>query len=119
MHPYDHITEHPPSPPAPTRAALGTLRAARGRPARIATAVVGGQLCAVVLATEAPSVMGVTVAGPLNVGLALVLVQLGLAAWTLVWYGRYGKKELDPLVARHVAASRQRGAGSAQWEGSR
>jgi hypothetical protein len=111
MHPYEHATELPPPSPM-SRSALKTLRAARRPPAWVAGAVVGGQLCAMGLAAEVPSFMGISIVGPVNVGLALVLVQLGVVTWAVVWYGRYGRETLDPLVERHPGAG-QRVAG--QW----
>ncbi|MER5219244.1 DUF485 domain-containing protein [Streptomyces flaveus] len=106
MHSYEHVTEPAGAPPPPVpRAVLDTLRAARRRPARVAASVAGVQLLAVGLAAEAPGVMGVTIVGPLNLGLTLVLVQLGLTAWAMVWYGRYGRNEIDRLAARYDAGA--------------
>ena len=106
MHPYEHVTEPPPSSPV-KRSALQTLRAARRPPAWVAGAVVGGQVCAMGLAAEVPSFMGISIVGPVNVGLALVLVQLGIVTWAVLWYGRYGKDTLDPLMERHAAVAGQ------------
>ncbi|WP_327729169.1 DUF485 domain-containing protein [Streptomyces sp. NBC_00487] len=81
-------------------AALRKLRAARKPPAKVAAAVAGGQVCAVVLAAEVPGFMGTGLLGPVNIGLVLILVELALAAWAMVWYGRYAGTKLDPVAAR-------------------
>lgn len=123
MHPYEHVNEHSwsaPSPPSEApRAALNVLRTARRRAVRVAALVVGGQLCTVAVAAEAPRVMSVALAGPLNVGFFVVLLQLGFAAWAVVWYGRYGRNELDPLARRYRASSGPHESGDRQGEGRR
>ncbi|KUO15301.1 DUF485 domain-containing protein [Streptomyces dysideae] len=49
-------------------------------------------------ANAARDFMALPVAGPLNVGLGLGLLQLvAVAAWVL-WYGRYSETSLDPLL---------------------
>lgn len=82
---------------------LRELRAARRRPARVAAAVLGAQMTGVVLANEAPGVMAVSLAGPLNIGLTLVLVQLAITGWAVLWYSRYARNTLEPLAERHNA----------------
>ncbi|WP_371582498.1 DUF485 domain-containing protein [Streptomyces sp. NBC_01314] len=81
--------------------ALRELRAARRRPARVAAAVVAAQMAGVILANEAPGVMAIAWAGPLNVGLTLVLAQVAFTGWAVLWYARYAKSHLEPLVKRH------------------
>lgn len=104
MDPYEHVIEPswPASPPPPQvpRAVLDSLRTARRRAVWVAAGVVAGQLCTVALTAGAPRVMGVALVGPLNLGLCLVLLQLGLAAWASAWYGRFGRTKLDPLARR-------------------
>ena len=84
--------------------ALRELRAARRRPAQVAAVVVLAQMSGVVLANEAPGVMAIAWAGPLNLGLALVLAQVVLTGWAVLWYARYAGRRLEPLVKRHRAS---------------
>ncbi|MFE7655154.1 DUF485 domain-containing protein [Streptomyces bottropensis] len=84
--------------------ALRELRAARRRPAQVATAVVAAQMVGVILANEAPGVMAIAWAGPLNVGLSLVLTQVACTGWAVLWYTRYARSSLEPLVKRHHAS---------------
>ncbi|MFI2040464.1 DUF485 domain-containing protein [Streptomyces bottropensis] len=84
--------------------ALRELRAARRRPAQVATAVVAAQMAGVILANEAPGVMAIAWAGPLNVGLSLVLAQVAFTGWAVLWYARYARSSLEPLVKRHHAS---------------
>ncbi|WP_162931270.1 DUF485 domain-containing protein [Streptomyces sporangiiformans] len=86
---------------------LRELRAARRRPARVAVAVVGAQMAGVVLANEAPGLMAVSWAGPLNLGLTLVLVQVVITGSAVLWYTRYARNSLDPMAARHSASFTQ------------
>ncbi|MBE1602525.1 DUF485 domain-containing protein [Streptomyces stelliscabiei] len=95
----------PPSYPGPRQTtALRELRAARRRPARVAAAVVIAQMAGVVLANEAPGVMATAWAGPLNIGLTLVLAQVVCTGWAVLWYARYARRRLEPLVERHRAS---------------
>ncbi|WP_050800015.1 DUF485 domain-containing protein [Streptomyces himastatinicus] len=84
--------------------ALRDLRAVRRRPAQIAAAVVGAQMAGVILANEAPGVMAITWAGPLNIGLTLVLAQLAFTGWAVLWYVRYARRCVEPVVERHSAS---------------
>lgn len=84
--------------------ALRELRAARRRPAQVAAAVVVAQMSGVVLANEAPGVMAVAWAGPVNVGLGLVLAQVAFTGWAVLWYARYARRRLEPLVQHHRAS---------------
>jgi hypothetical protein len=91
--------------PGPGRAdALRELRTARRRPARIAAAVVGAQMAGVVLANEAPGFMATAWAGPLNVGLTLVVAQVVFTGWGVLWYVRHAGTSVEPLVRRHSAS---------------
>lgn len=95
----------PESLPDPKQAlALRELRATRRRPARIAAAVVGAQMAGVILANEAPGVMAITWTGPLNIGLALVLAQSAFTGWAILWYLRYARRSVEPVVRRHSAS---------------
>ncbi|KUO05580.1 DUF485 domain-containing protein [Streptomyces caeruleatus] len=110
IHPYEppggyrRAVGQLPSASLRTESALSALRAARRPPVKVAAAVVGGQLGAVVLAAEVPAVMGFRLAGPVNFGLVFMLVQLGLAAWAMVWYEFYARSKFDPPAARHRPA---------------
>jgi hypothetical protein len=84
--------------------ALRDLRAVRRRPAQIAAAVVGAQMAGVILANETPGVMAITWAGPLNIGLTLVLAQLAFTGWAVLWYVRYARRCVEPVVKRHSAS---------------
>ncbi|MGI5399378.1 DUF485 domain-containing protein [Streptomyces sp. CA-135486] len=89
--------------PRPTTA-LRELRAARRRPAQVAAAVIGVQTADVCLANEAPGFMAYSWAGPLNIGLTLVLLQLVITGGAVVWYARYARNSLEPMVERHSAS---------------
>lgn len=80
--------------------ALRRLRAARRRPVRVAIALLALYLVNAALANAAPALMAVSLAGPVNIGLALVLAQLSLTSGAVVWYGRYAAAHLDPLAER-------------------
>ncbi|TQK50512.1 uncharacterized membrane protein (DUF485 family) [Streptomyces sp. SLBN-118] len=94
----------PPQRPVPTvyeqlqaDPGLQRLRAARRRPVfAVAGAVVGLYLLNALLAGEARGFMAVGVAGPLNIGLALSLIQCVTTAWAVWWYTRYARNFLDP-----------------------
>lgn len=108
LSPHRHETSpsDPAAPPTPGHrqtVTLRELRAARRRPARVAASVLGAQMTGVVLANEAPGVMAVSLAGPLNIGLTLVLVQLVITGWAVLWYSRYARNTLEPLAGRHNA----------------
>ncbi|MFE7840215.1 hypothetical protein ACFU53_30425 [Streptomyces sp. NPDC057474] len=100
--PHQADPESHPDPRQTT--ALRELRAARRRPAQVAAAVVAAQMAGVILANEAPGVMAVAWAGPLNIGLTLVLAQVGFTGWAVLWYARYAGRFLEPLVKRHSAS---------------
>ena len=80
--------------------ALNELRRAR----RPAFAAVGGffslSLANELLAGSAREFMALPVAGPLNIGFTLALVQWGSGVWAVVWYARYASGTLDPLRER-------------------
>ncbi|MFE9772025.1 DUF485 domain-containing protein [Streptomyces sp. NPDC005931] len=81
--------------------ALLRLRKARGRPVfTVAGAVVVFSLVNALLAGEARDVMGVRLAGPLNIGLALSLLQCATTGWAVWWYGRHARTSIDPDSAR-------------------
>ncbi|MFE7274214.1 DUF485 domain-containing protein [Streptomyces sp. NPDC057623] len=101
-----------PSPtPAPTpgrTVTLRELRAARRRPALVTVAVVGAQMAGVVLANEAPGLMAVSWAGPLNVGLTLVLAQLVITGSAVLWYTRHARNSPKPVTAQHGSSPTSR-----------
>ena len=99
---------HDQDAPGPWAGALHELRAARRRPARVAAAVVAVQMAGVCLANEAPGSMAYAWAGPVNIGLTLVLVQLGITGAALAWYSRYARHTLEPLIERHRPALTRR-----------
>ncbi|NBM21106.1 DUF485 domain-containing protein, partial [Streptomyces sp. GC420] len=81
--------------------ALSRLRAARGRPVfTVAAAVVALYLLNTMLAGEARDFMAVRLAGPLNIGLALSLLQCATTGWAVWWYGRHARTSIDPDGAR-------------------
>jgi len=90
-----------PAPVAGRTTTLRELRAARRRPAWVAAMVVGAQMAGVVLANEAHGLMAVSWAGPLNIGLTLVLVQLVITGLAVLWHTRYARNSLDPMAERH------------------
>ena len=76
---------------------LQRLRAARRRPVfAVAGAVVALYLLNALLAGEARGFMAVRVAGPLNIGLVLSLIQCLTTALALWWYARHARTFLDP-----------------------
>ena len=84
--------------------ALRSLRAVRRRPVQVVAGVVVTQLVETALANEAPGIMALSLVGPVNLGLVLAFLQLGLTAWSVLWYARYGKTSLDPQIKRHRVA---------------
>ncbi|MFR9797893.1 DUF485 domain-containing protein [Streptomyces sp. MS06] len=81
--------------------ALSRLREARGRPVlTVAGALVALFLLSGVLAGEARDFMAVHLAGPLNIGLALSLLQCATTGWAVWWYGRHARTSIDPDSAR-------------------
>ena len=78
--------------------ARSTERGVRRRAFLVAAPVIALYLLISSLSEVAEDVMSVPVAGPLNVGLLLGLVQLvAVAAW-VQWYAGYCRKSVDPLV---------------------
>ncbi|MFD1661752.1 DUF485 domain-containing protein [Streptomyces caeni] len=77
--------------------ALLRLRAAHRRPVFTVTgAVIALYLLNGLLASEARGVMAVPIAGPLNTGLALSLLQCVTTVWAVRWYARHARTRLDP-----------------------
>jgi hypothetical protein len=75
-----------------------TVRGVRRRAFLVASPVIALYLVISSMSEAAKDVMAVSVAGPLNVGLLLGLVQLvAVAAW-VQWYARYCRTSVDPLV---------------------
>ncbi|MBA4866920.1 DUF485 domain-containing protein [Streptomyces sp. PSKA54] len=101
------VAKQVPFPDPRQTAALRELRAAGRRPAQVAAAVVGAQMAGVILANETPGFMALSLAGPLNIGLTLVLVQLVLTGWAVLWYVRYARNSLEPTVERHSGSFAQ------------
>ncbi|WP_367318836.1 DUF485 domain-containing protein [Streptomyces sp. HUAS ZL42] len=95
------------SPATSRTTTLRELRAARRRPAEVAAAVVGAQMAGVVAANEAPGLLAVSWAGPLNIGLTLVLVQLVITGLAVLWHTRYARNSLDPMAERHSTSFAQ------------
>ncbi|MGI5404414.1 DUF485 domain-containing protein [Streptomyces sp. CA-135486] len=76
---------------------LQRLRAARRRPVfAVAGAVVALYLLNALLAGEARGFMAVRVAGPLNIGLILSLIQCLTTVLAVRWYTRHARTVLDP-----------------------
>ncbi|MFF3324015.1 DUF485 domain-containing protein [Streptomyces sp. NPDC002889] len=76
---------------------LQRLRAARRRPVfAVAGAVVALYLLNALLAGEARGFMAVRVAGPLNIGLVLSLIQCLTTVLAVGWYTRHARTFLDP-----------------------
>ncbi|WP_338899936.1 DUF485 domain-containing protein [Streptomyces sp. TG1A-60] len=74
------------------------VQGVRRRAFLVAAPVIALYLVISCLGEGAKEVMAVPVAGPLNVGLLLGLVQLfAVAAW-VQWYARYCRTSIDPLV---------------------
>ncbi|MFE9098626.1 DUF485 domain-containing protein [Streptomyces sp. NPDC007264] len=77
--------------------ALLRLRAAHRRPVfTVAGAVIALYLLNGLLASEVRGVMAVSIAGPLNTGLALSLLQCVTTVWAVLWYARHAGSRLDP-----------------------
>lgn len=80
---------------------LGRLRTARRRAVFRGTGAVAAlYLLDALLANGAPDFMAEEVAGPLNIGLALGLLQCGTTAWVAWWYGHHARTFLDPEAER-------------------
>lgn len=76
---------------------LQRLRAARRRPVfAVAGAVVALYVLNALLAGEARGFMAVQVAGPLNIGLILSLIQCVTTVLAVWWYTRHARTFLDP-----------------------
>ncbi|MGP3927810.1 DUF485 domain-containing protein [Streptomyces sp. 8N616] len=88
------------SPSRQSELAVRQLRTARRLPVRVTLTVLAVDMVIAVLATQADGLLGLPVAGPFNVGLVLLLVQLGITAGAAVWYGRYARAAVDPLTER-------------------
>ncbi|MFD8308778.1 DUF485 domain-containing protein [Streptomyces sp. NPDC059690] len=81
--------------------ALLRLRAARRRPTfTMVGAIFSLYVLEILLANEAVGFMAVPLAGPLNVGLALSLLQCVTSACAVRWYARHARRVLDPEAAR-------------------
>ncbi|MFJ3336366.1 DUF485 domain-containing protein [Streptomyces sp. NPDC086766] len=96
---YHSATFAAPYAPEPPQddPALPRLRAARRRPVfTVAGAVVALYLLNALLASEARGVMAVRIAGPLNTGLAMSLVQCLTTVWAVRWYNRHARTHFDP-----------------------
>src|SRR5690606_11380252 len=73
------------------------LRAARRGPVFTGAAIlVVLYVSEILLANEAGGFMSLRLAGPLNVGLALSLLQCVTAACAIGWYARHARRVLDP-----------------------
>jgi uncharacterized membrane protein (DUF485 family) len=86
--------------PVGTGADWRRLREARRLPKAAALAVVAAYLVFAVLATEASGLMGARVAGHLNVGLGLILLQCAATVLIVWWYARHARAKIDPLAER-------------------
>ncbi|MFI1167230.1 DUF485 domain-containing protein [Streptomyces sp. NPDC020801] len=72
------------------------LRAARRRPVfTVAGGVIALYLLNALLASEARGVMAVPIAGPLNTGLAMSLLQCLTTVWAVRWYNRHARTRFD------------------------
>ncbi|WP_367323307.1 DUF485 domain-containing protein [Streptomyces sp. HUAS ZL42] len=91
------------SPSRGPNPAVQQLRAARRLPVRVTVTVLGVHLTVAGLARQAGDLLAVPIAGPFNVGLGLLLVQLAVTAGAAVWYGPYARTAIDPLT-EHVAS---------------
>ncbi|MGP3952892.1 DUF485 domain-containing protein [Streptomyces sp. 7N604] len=81
--------------------ALLRLRAARRRPVfTVMGTVVALYVLNALLASEARAFMGVRIAGPLNIGLAMSLLQCGTTVWAVWWYTRHARAHFDPEGSR-------------------
>lgn len=86
------------------------LRAARRAPVFTAAAtLVVLYVSEILLANEAGGFMSIRLAGPLNVGLALSLLQCVTAATAIGWYARHARRVLDPEADRVRALLRAEG----------
>ncbi|WP_371572685.1 DUF485 domain-containing protein [Streptomyces sp. NBC_01314] len=101
-HPYDRslpwasgVTLSGALQPADTQHAV---RGVRRHAFLVAAPVIALYLVISCLGEAAKEVMAVPVAGPLNVGLLLGLVQLVAVAGWVQWYARYCRTSIDPLV---------------------
>ncbi|MGP4002673.1 DUF485 domain-containing protein [Streptomyces sp. 8N706] len=89
-----------PGAAAPPEADPTRLLAQRLRPVFAVTgAVVGLYLLNALLAAQAREFLGIQVVGPLNIGLALGLLQCVTTVWAGRWYARHAQASLDPLGA--------------------
>ncbi|MFF9410365.1 DUF485 domain-containing protein [Streptomyces anandii] len=89
--------------------ALLRLRAARRRPVFLMVGVIFlFYVLEVILANEAVGFMALSLAGPLNVGLALSLLQCVTTACAIQWHVRRARRVLDPDAARVRALLRDR-----------
>ncbi|MFF4561369.1 DUF485 domain-containing protein [Streptomyces sp. NPDC001435] len=90
--PAPYVPERPKDDPALLR-----LRAARRRPVfTVAGAVIALYLINALLASEARGVMAVRIAGPLNAGLAMSLLQCVTTVWAVRWYNRHARTRFAP-----------------------
>jgi uncharacterized membrane protein (DUF485 family) len=90
--PAPYVPERPTDDPALLR-----LRAARRRPVfTVAGAVIALYLINALLASEARGVMAVRIAGPLNAGLAMSLLQCVTTLWAVRWYNRHARTHFAP-----------------------
>ncbi|MER8012629.1 DUF485 domain-containing protein [Streptomyces sp. NPDC094149] len=90
--------------------ALLRLRAVRRRPIFVMVgAIFSLYVLEILLANEAVGFMAVSVAGPLNVGLTLSLLQCVTTACAIRWYARHAQRVVDPEAARVRALLRDRG----------
>lgn len=82
----------------------------RSRVFPVVAAVVGFYLLNALLANVAGGLMAVRLAGHLNIGLALALLQCAGTLLVCRWYARYARTTLDPLAARVRAGLGPRGS---------
>ncbi|MFF8942751.1 DUF485 domain-containing protein [Streptomyces sp. NPDC014864] len=91
-YPAPYVPERPQDDPALLR-----LRTARRRPVfTVAGAVVALYLLNALLASEARGLLAVRIAGPLNTGLAMSLLQCLTTVWAVHWYNRHARTHFDP-----------------------
>jgi uncharacterized membrane protein (DUF485 family) len=74
---------------------------------RVAGAIGGLYMLVAVLASEARDFMATELAGPLNIGLALGLLQCVTTAWATWWYVRHARATIDPLAGHLRSHYRQ------------
>lgn len=90
--------------------AMLRLRAARRRPIfTMVGAIFSLYVLEILLANEAGGFMAVPLAGPLNVGLALSLLQCVTTACAVRWYAHHTRRVLDPEAAQVRALLREWG----------